>query len=74
MVIAVLLLPVAVLTGGGVLHLTFVFNGLRIPDDISGVLHWSMWSQAVLVWARGVLLAAATLAYYRATRAWQPSR
>jgi hypothetical protein len=66
-VIGVLLLPVAVLMWRGALHLTFVFNGFRIPDDVTGVPHWSLWSQAVLVWAWGLSLAAATFAYYRAT-------
>jgi len=70
-VIGVLLLPLAVLTWRGALHLTMVFDGFRIPDDVTGVPHWSLWSQAVLVWIWGASLAAATFAYYRATREWR---
>ena len=70
LVIAVVLLPTAVLTWRGALHLSFVFNGFAIPDDIGGVPHWSLWTQAVLVWIWGASLAAATVAYHRATRAW----
>jgi hypothetical protein len=76
LVIATLLLLTGVLTWRGALHLSFVFHGFHIPDDISGVPHWSLWAQAVLVWIWAASLAAATLAYHRATRAWpdQPAR
>jgi hypothetical protein len=73
LVIAALALPLAVLTWRAAMHLTFVFNGFRIPDDITGVPRWSLWSQAVLVWIWSASLAAATLAYYRATRTWARS-
>ncbi len=66
LVIAALLLPTAVLTWRA-LHLTLVF-GFRIPDDITGVPGWSLWTQAVLVWIWSLSLAAATHAYWRATR------
>jgi hypothetical protein len=73
LVIAALALPLAVMTWRAAMHLTFVFDGFRIPDDITGVPHWSLWSQAVLVWIWSGSLAAATFAYYRATRAWPQS-
>jgi hypothetical protein len=63
LVIAALLVPTAVLTWRGLLHLRLVFNGFEIPDDISGVPHWSLWTQAVLVWVWGASLAVATFAY-----------
>ena len=68
MVIAALLLPTLILTWRAALHLRLVFNGFRIPDDISGVPPWSLWAQAALVWIWGASLAIALLAYHRATR------
>ena len=71
LVIAILLVPVGVLTWRGALHLELVLNGFRIPDHITGVPDWSLWAQAALVWTWGASLAMATLAYHRATRAWR---
>ena len=62
LVIAALLLATAVLTWRAALHLSFVFQRLRDPDDVSGVPHWS------LIWA--VALVVATVACHRATKAW----
>ena len=70
LVIAALLLPTVVLSWRAALHLTFVFNGFQIPDEITGVPHWSLWCQAVLVWIWVAALALALLAYHRATRRW----
>jgi hypothetical protein len=50
------------------LHLTLVLNGFRIPDDITGVPPWALWTQALLVWLWWTSLTAALIAYYRATR------
>jgi hypothetical protein len=68
LVIAALLLPTLVLTWRAALHLRLVFNGFRVPDDISGVPSWSLWTQAALVWIWAAALATALLAYHRATR------
>ncbi len=71
LVIAALAPALVVLSWRAAMHLTFVFNGFRIPDDITGVPHWSLWSQAALVWVWSASLAATTtVAYHRATRAW----
>jgi hypothetical protein len=70
LVIAALAPALVVLSWRAAMHLTFVFNGFRIPDHITGVPHWSLWSQAVLVWIWSSSLAATTIAYHRATRAW----
>jgi hypothetical protein len=67
-VIAALLLPAVVLAWRAALHLTLLFNGFRIPDDITGVPAWSLWTQAALVWVWWVSLATALVAYHRATR------
>jgi hypothetical protein len=69
LVIAALAPALAVLSWRAAMHLSFVFNGFRIPDDITGVPHWSLWSQAVLVWIWSASLAATTIAYHRAMRA-----
>jgi hypothetical protein len=68
LVIAVLALPTAILAWRAALHLTLVLNGFRIPDDITGVPPWALWTQALLVWLWWTSLAAALIAYYRAMR------
>ena len=73
LVMGALAVPLAVLTWRAAMHLTFVFNGFRIPSDITGVPHWSLWSQAVLVWIWSASLAATIIAYHRATCAWSRS-
>jgi hypothetical protein len=67
-VIAVLALPTAILAWRAALHLTLVLNGFRIPDDITGVPPWALWTQALLVWLWWTSLTAALIAYYRAMR------
>jgi hypothetical protein len=74
-VTAALAVPLGVLSWRAAMHLTFVFNGFRIPRDITGVPHWSLWSQAALLWIWSASLAATIIAYQRATRAWaRPTR
>ena len=68
LVIAALLVPTLILTWRASLHLKLMFDGFRITDDVTGVPPWSLWAQAGLVWIWGVSLAAALLAYHRATR------
>ena len=75
LVIAALTPALAVLSWRAAMHLRFVFNGFRIPDDITGVPHWSLWAQVALVWIWGASLAATVVAYHRATRTWpRPAR
>ena len=54
------------------MHLAFVCNGFRIPDDIRGVPNWSLWLQAALVWIWSASLAATIIAYPTAPHADGP--
>lgn len=72
-VIALLLMPIALLLWRGASHLPLVLDGFRIPDEMAGVPEWSLWTQIGLVWVWGVALCTATIAYHRATRAWPPA-
>jgi hypothetical protein len=74
LVIAVLLLPTVVLAWRAALHLTVVVNGFRLPDEVTGVPAWSVWVQIVLVWIWAPSLAAALVAYQRATSTRAHSR
>jgi hypothetical protein len=67
-VVVALALPTAVLAWRAALHLPLVLDGFRIPDDVSGVPPWALWTQVALVWIWAPSLAGATWAYHRATR------
>ncbi len=74
LVIGVLLLPLVVLAWRAALHLTVVVNGFRLPDEVTGVPAWPVWTQIVLVWIWSPSLAAAIVAYHRATSRGAHSR
>jgi hypothetical protein len=67
-VVGALLVPIAILAWRAVLYLPWVLDGFEVPGHIRGMPHWSLWVHAGVVWVWATSLAAATVAYRRATR------